>query len=122
MTGMSRNRLFWAGFLIVTLLTAGGLSHLASSSPDGLDSATLQGCQLTEQDGAEVLTGQCIAQQAREHALADAPLADYSVRGIAGSGGIAGVVGVVVTLALAGGVFWVIGRSSAKRKSSAGGG
>lgn len=122
MTGTSRSRLFWAGFLIVTLLIAGGLSYLASASPDGLDSATLQGCQVIERDGAEVLTGQCIAQNARDHAMSDSPLADYSVRGIADSGGIAGVIGVVVTLAFAGGLFWLIGRSSGKHKSSAGGG
>jgi cobalt/nickel transport protein len=118
MTGASRNRLFWAGFLIVTLLIAGGLSYAASSSPDGLDSATLQGCQVVERDGAEELTGQCIAQNAREHAMADSPLADYSVRGVADSGGIAGVIGVVVTLALAGGLFWTIGRSKSSKNST----
>lgn len=113
MTGVLRNRLFWFGFLIVTLLIAGGLSYAASASPDGLDSATLQGCQVIERDGAEVLTGQCIAQAAREHPMADSPLADYSVRGIADSGGIAGVIGVMVTLMLGFGLFRVIARTPA---------
>lgn len=121
MTGTSRNRLFWVGFLIVTLLIAGGLSYAASASPDGLDSATLQGCQVVEQDGAEVLTGQCIAQTARDHPMADSPLADYSVRGIADSGGIAGVIGVMVTLMLGFGLFRLIGRASGKRPSPADG-
>lgn len=122
MTGALRNRMFWVGFLVVTLLIAGGLSYLASSSPDGLDSATLQGCQVVERDGAEVLTGTCIAQNARDHAMVNSPLADYSVRGIADSGGIAGVIGVAVTLALAGGLFWVIGRvKPGKAKPAVGG-
>ena len=117
---IARNRLFLIGFLIVTLLIAGGVSYLASSSPDGLDSATLQGCQVIERDGAEVLTGQCIAQNARPHAMATSPLADYSVRGLDGSGGIAGVIGVLVTLAIAGGLFWVIGRRKSAAANSAG--
>ncbi|HPX36290.1 MAG TPA: PDGLE domain-containing protein [Mycobacterium sp.] len=108
---IGREHRFWVGFLIVTLLIAGGLSYFASASPDGLDSATLQGCGVLERDGAKVLTGQCIAQDAREHALADSPLADYSVRGLADSGGVAGVIGVVLTLAIAGGLFWVLGRA-----------
>lgn len=113
--------MFLFGFLIVTLLVAGGLSYLASSSPDGLDSATLQGCQVVQGDGAEMLTGQCIAQNARTHTMADSPLADYSVRGITGTGGVAGVIGVVVTLALAGGLFWFLGRAKADRAESVSG-
>lgn len=33
---------FWAGFGVAILLIAGVVSYFASSSPDGLDSATLQ--------------------------------------------------------------------------------
>lgn len=112
MTSAARSRGFWIGFLAVTLPIAGGLSYLASSSPDGLDSATLQGCRITERGGEEVLTGQCIAQHARAHPLTGSPLADYSVRGLDGAGGLAGIIGVVITLALAAGLFRFIARSS----------
>lgn len=107
----SRGRMFWAVFLAVTLITAGGVSYLASSSPDGLDSATLQGCEVIERGGADELTGRCIAQGATGHPMAGSPLADYSVGGADGTGGLAGLAGVLVTLAVAGGVFWAIARS-----------
>lgn len=103
---------FFAGFLLVVLLIAGGLSYLASSSPDGLDSVTLQGCQVTEVDGVERLEGTCIAQNARDSATAEGPLADYAVGGDEGTVGLAGVLGVLVTLAVAGGLFWVLRRPS----------
>lgn len=109
--GRRRGRRFWIGCLLVTLLIAGGLSYLASPNPDGLDSATLRGCQMVEGNGAEALTGQCIARDAREHAMAGSPLAEYSVGGVEGSGGLAGVIGVVLTLALAAGLFRIIGHS-----------
>lgn len=115
----SRGRMFWAVFVAVTLIIAGGVSYLASSSPDGLDSATLQGCEVIERVGAEELSGQCIARSATEHPMAGSPLADYSVGGVAGTGGLAGLAGVLVTLAVAGGVFWVIARSRPRRGISA---
>ena len=46
MTATTQRRWFWIAFAVVTLLIAGGVSYLASSSPDGLDSATLQGCEV----------------------------------------------------------------------------
>ncbi|MET0900263.1 MAG: PDGLE domain-containing protein [Mycobacterium sp.] len=110
-TSQKRSWTFWIGFVVVTLLIAGVVSYFASSSPDGLDSATLQGCQVVETTDGDELTGTCIAQDATEHPLADSPLADYSVGGQENSGGFAGIIGVVVTLALAGGAFWVIARS-----------
>lgn len=99
---------FFVGFGIIALLIAGLLSYLASSNPDGLDTVTLNGCEVTEVDGAEQLSGECIAQNARDHALADSPLADYTLGGNNGLVGLAGVIGVVVTLALAGGLFWLV--------------
>jgi cobalt/nickel transport protein len=99
---------FFLGFLVVTLLVAGGLSYVASGDPDGLDSVTLAGCELGP-DG-EPVAGTCIAQNADEHALADGPLADYAVSGGEGTVGAAGVIGVVVTLVVAGGLFWVLRR------------
>lgn len=111
---MTRRSLFFVGFLLVSLVIAGGVSYLASSSPDGLDSATLQGCTVVDVDGAEELTGTCIAQQAKSHALASSPLADYAVAGGEHTGGLAGVIGVVVTMLVAGGLFWLIARSRPK--------
>lgn len=121
MTATSQpRRWFWIAFAVVTLVIAGGVSYLASSSPDGLDSATLQGCEVITTADGEELTGECIAQHADEHALAGSPLADYAVGGRDGTGGLAGILGVVVTVAIAGGAFWLIARSRAKPKSSVG--
>lgn len=106
-----RGPAFWVGFAVVTLLIAGVVSYFASSSPDGLDSTTLHGCEVVETAGGEELTGRCIAQDATEHTLAASPLADYSIAGGEKTGGIAGIIGVVVTLAIAGGAFWLISRS-----------
>mgnify|MGYP000224024180 CR=1 FL=1 len=111
---------FWIGFMLATLLIAGGVSYLASSSPDGLDSATLKGCEVVETADGEELRGDCIAQHADEHALADSPLADYTLAGRDGTGGIAGIVGVGVTVLLAGGLFWLIARSRATPRSHTG--
>lgn len=108
---MIPDRKVWVGLLIITLLIAGGLSYLSSPSPDGLDSATLRGCEVVDRDGTEQLVGQCIAQDARDHALAGSPMADYAVGGAEGTGGVAGVIGVVVTLAVAVGLFWILARS-----------
>ena len=112
---------FFVSFGVVALLIAGLLSYLASSNPDGLDSATLNGCEVTEVNGTEQLSGQCIAQNARDHDMADSPLADYTLGGDDGLVGITGVIGVLVTLALAGGLFWLArprqGRSAGKRSA-----
>ncbi|MCE3550052.1 PDGLE domain-containing protein [Pseudonocardia sp. RS11V-5] len=117
---MTRRRGFLLGFLVVALLVAGGLSYFASSSPDGLDTVARHGCQVSETGGGEHLDGTCIAQNAGEHAAAHSPLADYSVLGGKGTVGIAGVVGVLVTLALAGALFRVLGRRSPARQAERG--
>lgn len=108
---MRRHWRFWAGFVTAIVLIAGVVSYFASSSPDGLDSATLQGCQVVETHYGEQLTGSCIAQHAAEHPMSVSPLADYTVFGHAGSVGAAGIIGAVVVLALAGGAFWLLARS-----------
>lgn len=103
---------FYLGFGLVALLIAGLVSYLADSDPDGLDSVTLEGCQ----EAGEELRGNCIAQQAGEHALGNSPLADYAVAGNEGLTGVAGVLGVLLTVLLAGGLFWLL----RKRKSTSG--
>ncbi len=115
-----RRWLFWIGFAVVTLIIAGGVSYLASSSPDGLDSATLKGCDVVEVNGTEELQGSCIAQHAGDHAMSHSPLADYAIGGKNGTGGLAGIVGVLVTVAVAGGAFWLIASTRSKSKPTVG--
>jgi hypothetical protein len=86
--------------LLVALLIAGVGSRYASSSPDGLESAAST-------------TG--FADTARDSAAAGSPLADYGVAGVSEgwlSGGVAGVVGVLLVLALAGGLTLLLRRRS----------
>jgi cobalt/nickel transport protein len=106
---------FYAGFLLVALLLAGVVSYAASGSPDGLDAVTRTGCELDE--SGEPVGGTCIAQNAGEHATAASPLADYTVGGSEGTTGVAGVIGVLVTLAVAGGLFWVLRGRSTRRET-----
>jgi cobalt/nickel transport protein len=102
---------FLIGFALVALVIAGALSYLADSAPDGLDSVTQRGCTVAEtgQQAGE-LSGDCIAQDAKEHTLAGGPLADYTIGGDHGLTGVAGVLGVATTLVVAGGVFWLLQR------------
>ncbi|MEU1881265.1 energy-coupling factor ABC transporter permease [Streptosporangium sp. NPDC020072] len=82
-----------AGVLVAALL-AGIVSFYASSSPDGLE-------RVAEDKG--------FSGQAGDHALGDQPLADYGeVGGI--PVGVAGLVGVGVTLAVGGGLFFAVRR------------
>lgn len=92
-----RGRTLWIAGLLLALLVAGVGSWYASSSPDGLEWAA-------EHTG--------FADSAEDSATAGSPLADYQVDGQEGrvSGGVAGVVGVVVTLGLAGGLALVLRR------------
>lgn len=102
---------------MIAVLIAGGLSYAASASPDGLDSTALRGCQTVTVDGTEQLRGDCIAQDATDHAFSSSPLADYALRGAGGTNGVAGVIGVLVTLAVAVGAFWLIARSRRDRST-----
>ncbi len=107
---------FFLGFLAVALLVAGGLSYFASPDPDGLDTVTLDGCDVVQTDAGEQLEGTCIAQHADDHALAGSPLADYTVGGGEGTVGLAGVIGVLVTLVVAGGLFWLLRRRTPEKQ------
>ena len=94
---MSRRTLWLVG-LAVALLIAGVGSYYASSHPDGLE-------HVAEQTG--------FGDRADEHDTADGPFADYRTKSVDDdrlSGGIAGVVGTLVVLVLAGGLFWGVRR------------
>ena len=112
MNDRRRLALFFAGFAVLALLLAGVVSYFASSSPDGLDSATRQGCQVVRTEAGERLDGNCVARQATEHDLGSGPLAGYAVGGDGRFTGIAGVVGVLATLAVGFGVFTLLRKRS----------
>jgi len=121
----ARQRLigFLLGGLLVSFLLAGVVSNFASSSPDGLDSATLEGCT-TNAEG-EITGGTCAAQEAGDHELKDSPLADYAVKGIDNefvATGLSGVIGVLVVFAIGGALFWLVrrpGEGSSKSEADA---
>ena len=95
-TPRSRTRWFILAGVLVALLLAGFGSYYASSAPDGLE---------------KVAYDKGLYNGARDSATAGSPLADYSVSGVTNerlSGGLAGVIGVGVTLALAGGLFLLV--------------
>jgi cobalt/nickel transport protein len=103
--------------VLIALLLAGVVSAFASASPDGLDSVTRAGCTFNAQD--EVVSGTCVAQQAREHGLDGSPFAGYETRGVDGvaSTGLSGVAGVLVTLVIALGLAALLRRrGSAQQK------
>lgn len=92
------SRKFFIIFLLVSLLVAGVGSYYASAHPDGLE-------YVAEKTG--------FMDSAKDSATADSPFADYGVKGVDNprlSGGLAGVVGSVVVLVLAGGLFLVVRR------------
>nr|WP_239149671.1 energy-coupling factor ABC transporter permease [Streptomyces sp. SID12501] len=97
-TPSHRTRNVWLTGLAASLVLAGGVSFYASASPDGLE---------------KVAADKGIDAKAEDHAAADSPLADYSVEGITDgrlSGGLAGVIGVGVTIVAGTGVFWAVRR------------
>jgi cobalt/nickel transport protein len=54
-----------------------------------------------------------MAQQETDHQDAGSPIAGYGIRGIGHdrlSTGLSGILGVVITFALGGGVFWLVRR------------
>jgi len=94
---MSTRRFFIVA-LVVSLLVAGVASYYASAHPDGL-------VYVAEQTG--------FIDSAEDSATSDGPLAGYQTTGVDDprlSGGLAGVLGVVVMLALSTGLFWLIRR------------
>jgi cobalt/nickel transport protein len=118
--GQPRSRLGLRRFVVVGLLVAlvlaGVASAFASAAPDGLDSVTRAGC--TFDAHGEVVSGSCIAQQARAHGLESSPFACYRTRGVCGpaSTGVSGVVGVLATLAIVFGLATVLRRRGPSRQ------
>jgi hypothetical protein len=87
---------FLVGGLAVALVLAFGASRYASPEPDGLERVAADH-----------------ALDAGEHprALAEGPFAGYTAKGIDDQGtatGVAGIVGVVVTFAVAGGLVALV--------------
>ncbi|MFG3131122.1 energy-coupling factor ABC transporter permease [Streptomyces tendae] len=92
------HRKVWITGLVASLLLAGFVSFYASANPDGLE---------------KVASDKGIDEKAKEHANADSPLADYGVKDITNarvSGGLAGVIGVGVTVVAGSAVFWAVRR------------
>ncbi|ATL28382.1 energy-coupling factor ABC transporter permease [Streptomyces formicae] len=91
-------RKVWIAGIVTSLVLAGFVSFYASANPDGLE---------------KVAHDKGIDKEAEEHASADSPLADYGVKDIADarlSGGLAGVIGVGVTVVAGSAVFWALRR------------
>ncbi|MDQ3616926.1 MAG: PDGLE domain-containing protein [Actinomycetota bacterium] len=93
-----RTRSFVIVGLLAALLLAGVASFYASTRPDGL-------VYVAERTG--------FLDTAKDHAASDGPLAGYSTEGVQNerlSGAVAGVVGSLVVLVLAGGLTLVLRR------------
>lgn len=101
----SNRRLFGIG-LAVAVFVAVVVSQFASSSPDGLEF-------VAEQQG--------FADSAAVHELEGAPLADYGEDLTSSSWlntALAGLAGVLVSLALGYGLFWLTRRTHRDRPGS----
>ncbi|WP_205474377.1 PDGLE domain-containing protein [Nocardioides sp. SYSU D00038] len=86
------------GILLVSVVLAGIVSFYAASSPDGLT-------KVSQDEG--------FADTEKEHRTGDGPFAGYGTEGVDDerlSGGLAGVVGVVVVLVLGAGVAYAVRR------------
>lgn len=109
-TGRSRRtKLLLLAGLFVALALAGIGSYYKSTSPDGLT-------RVSEDHG--------FASSAQPHHTGDSPLAGYQTKDVHNSrlsGGLAGVIGVGVTFAVAGGAALLIRRRARGHGGDAGG-
>lgn len=99
---------FIVGGLAIALVLAFGVSRYASSHPDGLEKVAAD----KELDSGE-----------KPHALEDGPLANYETSGVDDPGlstGIAGVIGVFATFAVATGAIWMASTPGRRRDGSTG--
>jgi cobalt/nickel transport system permease protein len=93
---LARTRTFVIGGTLVALVFAAVLSQFAAPDPDGLE-------RVAEDTG--------FIDSATEHSLADSIFSDYATSGISNetlSLAIAGIVGTLVTLAVAFGIFYAL--------------
>jgi cobalt/nickel transport system permease protein len=91
-------RTLWAAGLVTSLVLAGFVSFYASADPDGLE---------------KVAHDKGIDKKTEQHAASGSPLADYGVKDVSDarlSGGLAGVIGVGVTVVAGSAVFWAVRR------------
>ncbi|MFK4112443.1 energy-coupling factor ABC transporter permease [Streptomyces sp. NPDC002176] len=91
-------RTLWITGLVTSLVLAGFVSFYASANPDGLE---------------KVAHDKGIDKKTEPHHSSDSPLADYGVKDVANarlSGGLAGVIGVGVTVVAGTTVFWAVRR------------
>jgi cobalt/nickel transport system permease protein len=89
--------------LLATLLVAGVASGFASSEPDGLERISID-------EGFD--------ETAEDHTLADLPLADYGVEGVEDERlgtGLAGIIGVAITLVATIGLLYGVRSLLARR-------
>jgi cobalt/nickel transport protein len=110
---MSTRRFTFIGVL-VALVLAGFVSLYASSSPDGLESVLLYGC--TTDEAGSVDGGECVLQGSGEHEVGGA-FADYGMSFLDNEflgASLAGILGVILTLAIATGFFWLLARGKKK--------
>ena len=88
--------IFTAAALVVALALAFFVSPQASSQPDGLN---------------KVAIDNGFSDNEKPHALDDGPTAGYAVKGVDNdrvATGLAGLIGVTITFAIAGGLFLVL--------------
>lgn len=93
------------GIATAALLLAGVVSYYASSSPDGLT-------KVSEDKG--------FAATERTHGAKDSPFAGYATKDVGNdrlSGGLAGLVGVTVVLALGTGLVYAVRRRPSSQPS-----
>ncbi|WP_405789233.1 energy-coupling factor ABC transporter permease [Streptomyces sp. NBC_00029] len=96
--GAGSTKKVWVTGLVTALVLAGFVSFYASADPDGLE---------------KVAADKGIDEKVEEHAAANSPLADYGVKDVEDarlSGGLAGVIGVGVTVVAGTGIFWAVRR------------
>ncbi|MGW6359129.1 energy-coupling factor ABC transporter permease [Streptomyces sp. NPDC055092] len=92
------HRKVWITGLVTSLVLAGFVSFYASADPDGLE---------------KVAHDKGIDKKTEKHASDGSPLAGYGVKEVGDarlSGGLAGVIGVGVTVVAGSGIFWVLRR------------
>lgn len=103
----SHKGLLLAGLLLAFVL-AGFLSGYASGSPDGLE---------------KVAGDEGFLDAGTDSVVANFPLADYAVAGIDNerlAGGLAGIIGVLLTVAVGTLIFWAVSQLARGRRSGHG--